>query len=253
MSSAKNETARVPFVDWLTRRLQRQGTQRLFGCSRWRHEFGSDRIGSAQRHAISIDCARGRRCHHGGRHWRARRGAWISILYQRARSRLGEQWFGIGSVGLGYQRCWSRETFGPGELDYVSHQVFDQAAAVAPLLAEGGGEILGDSVESSRSSSGSGRHHTHRGARRSMFPTGAALRAEVHATSTQRIGPVEPISDHKDLAIARKLPRSEQTPDHHRRARSGQTIRSRRKPQRLCGSAQRPSPLHLYGSRHNCF
>jgi len=34
------------------------------------------------------------------------------------------------------------ETFNPGETDYVSHQVFDQAALVAPLLERCGGRVL---------------------------------------------------------------------------------------------------------------
>jgi acetolactate synthase I/II/III large subunit len=75
------------------------------------------------------------------------------------------------------------ETFPPGELDYVSHQAFDQAALVAPLMPDGEGDILDANVHSVESWLARGPRPCRRPA--VMFPTGTELRAPADRVETQ--------------------------------------------------------------------
>jgi acetolactate synthase-1/2/3 large subunit len=101
------------------------------------------------------------------------------------------------------------ESFDPGETDYVSHQAFDQAALVAPLLERSGGRVLpatrqafegwlGDPAQASRAPA-------------VAFPTGDDMRRPALAADSGGPSP-EPTPDSSVLERARALIRASRRP-----------------------------------------
>ena len=167
-----------PFVDWLARRLQRAGTRLMFGVPGGGTSL--DLIDAASRHGIRMILT-------------AREDAAVimagvaavlsdapGLAFSTKGPGLASAANGIASAALDRMPVLlMAETFGSGETDYVTHQVFDQHALVAPLLGAAGGEVL-------EASTGAVEDWLTRGPSPAripavMFPTTAGLRRPIGA------------------------------------------------------------------------
>ena len=137
---------RQTFVDWLAQRLHSMGTRYLFGvpgggCS-------LDLIDATARHKIELVLT-------------AREDAAVimagvyGLLASAPGLALCTKGPGLASAANGIASAsldrmsvlLVAETFGPGELNYLSHQVYDQSALVRPLLQNGQYDILAPDYE----------------------------------------------------------------------------------------------------------
>lgn len=131
----------LPFVDWLAGRLHSAGTRFMYGVPG----------GGTSLDLIDAGARRGVRMVLTAREDAAVIMAGVSavlaeapgIAFSTKGPGLASAANGIASAALDRMPVLlMAETFGPGETNYVSHQVFDQAAMVTPLLSEGGGQVL---------------------------------------------------------------------------------------------------------------
>jgi acetolactate synthase I/II/III large subunit len=130
-----------PFVDWMVDRFHRAGTRLMFGVPGGGTSL--DLIDAGGRHGVRMVLT-------------AREDAAVimagvsSVLAEAPGIAFSTKGPGLASAANGIASAaldrmpvlLVAETFAPGETNYVSHQVFDQGAMVAPLLAEGGGQVL---------------------------------------------------------------------------------------------------------------
>jgi acetolactate synthase I/II/III large subunit len=136
----------LPFIDWLTARFHRAGTRLMFGVPGGGTSL--DLIDSSTRHGIRMVLT-------------AREDAAVimagvtGVLGQSPGLAFSTKGPGLSSASNGIASAaldrmpvlLMAETFAPGETDFVSHQVFDQPALVAPLLEVAAGKILDASVQ----------------------------------------------------------------------------------------------------------
>ena len=132
---------KAPFVDWLADRFHRAGTRLMFGVPGGGTSL--DLIDAATRRNIRMVLT-------------AREDAAVimagvsAVLAEAPGLAFSTKGPGLTSAANGIASAaldrmpvlLMAETFGPGETDYVSHQVFDQHALVTPLLGAAGGHVL---------------------------------------------------------------------------------------------------------------
>ncbi len=166
-------TEHIAFVDWMLRRCRDHGTRRLFGVPGGGTSLdviaaaknqGLDPVLTAREDAAVIMAGVS-----------GVLGNAPGIAFMTKGPGLASAANGLASASLDRMPVLVLgETFGPGELDYVSHQVFDQRAFVAPLLPRGQHDVLpaaADAVDAWLSSIVGGRR-----APAMMFATGEELR-----------------------------------------------------------------------------
>jgi len=164
------------FVNWLVERLYAAGTRRLFGVPGGGTSL--DLIDAATRQGMEMVLT-------------AREDAAVimagvsGVLTEAPGLAFATKGPGLASAANGLASAsldrmpalLVAETFGPGELDYVSHQAYDQPALVAPLLRNGSADVLDATVEAVegwlRAGPQPGRHPA------VMFPPADALKAAV--------------------------------------------------------------------------
>ena len=136
----------VPFVDWLIDRFHGMGSRRLFVVPGGGTSL--DLIAAAKRRGMEMFLT-------------AREDAAVimagvsgvlgeapGMAFMTKGPGLASATNGLASASLDRMPVLVvAETFAPGELDYVTHQAFDQEALVAPLLPGGGRDVLEASVE----------------------------------------------------------------------------------------------------------
>lgn len=161
------------FVDWLVERLRAAGTRFMFGVPGGGTSL--DLIDAARRRDIEMVLT-------------AREDAAVimagvagvlgdapGLAFSTKGPGLTSAANGIASAALDRMPVLlMTETFAPGETDYVSHQVFDQAALASPLLNAAGGGVIEAGVEAVESWLALGPRPARIPA--VMFPTSAALR-----------------------------------------------------------------------------
>ena len=139
-------TPEPPFVDWLADRLHGAGTRRMFGVPGGGTSL--DLIDAGRRRGIDLVLT-------------AREDAGVimagisAVLAEAPGLAFSTKGPGLASAANGLASAaldrmpvlLMAETFGPGEMDYVSHQVFDQTALVTPLLEVPGGGVLAASAQ----------------------------------------------------------------------------------------------------------
>ena len=163
----------TPFVDWLAARLRQAGTRRIFGVPGGGTSL--DLIAAARRQGIEMVLT-------------AREDAAVimagvsGVLAEAPGVAFATKGPGLASAANGLASAsldrmpalLIAETFVPGELGYVSHQAFDQAALAAPLLQGGMDNVLEASVDSVEAWFSAGPMPMRAPA--VMFPTSAELR-----------------------------------------------------------------------------
>lgn len=195
--------AEVPFVDWLVARLRQRGTKRFFGVPGGGTSL--DLIDAARRHDIDLVLT-------------AREDAAVimagvtGVLAEAPGLAFSTKGPGLTSASNGLASAaldrmpalLVSETFGPGELDYVSHQVFDQPALVTPILRKGDGEVIGETVEAVEDWLIQQPQPIRRPA--AMFPDTEALRRKVLPTGTDAPPQLAPVPSAKELeAVVERL------------------------------------------------
>ena len=190
-----------PFVDWLVDRLYRAGTRRLFGVPGGGTSL--DLIAAAKQRGMAMVLT-------------AREDAAVimagvsGVLSEAPGLAFTTKGPGLASAANGLASAsldrmpvlLLAETFAPGEMDYVSHQVFDQEALVAPLLQRGGSDVLAASAEAVEDWLGQGPAPIRAPA--VMFPTSDALRRPVQLTGTVKPAPEQQPHDDDGVRQARK-------------------------------------------------
>jgi acetolactate synthase I/II/III large subunit len=175
------------FVDWLAGRFHRAGTRLMFGVPGGGTSL--DLIDAARRHGIRMVLT-------------AREDAAVimagvaavlsnapGLAFSTKGPGLASATNGIASAALDRMPVLlMAETFGPGETDYVSHQVFDQHALVAPLLGAAEGSVL-------KASAGAVEEWLSRNPKPAripavMFPTPSSLRQAIGSALDEVAEPV---------------------------------------------------------------
>ncbi len=190
------------FVDWLVARLYEAGTRRLFGVPGGGTSL--DLIDAATRQGMQMVLT-------------AREDAAVimagvsGVLAEAPGLAFATKGPGLASAANGLASAsldrlpvlLVAETFGPGELDYVSHQAYDQAGLAAPLLQNGARDVLAADAEAVEAWLGNGPVPLRAPA--VMFPTADALRAPQKPGARATPPPASPLLDESHLISARRM------------------------------------------------
>ena len=190
------------FLDWLVGRLHRAGTRRMFGVPGGGTSL--DLIDAATRQGLEMVLT-------------AREDAAVimagvsGVLAEAPGLAFSTKGPGLASAANGLASAsldrmpalLMAETFVPGELDYVSHQAFDQPGLATPLLPDGRAGVLEASTEAVETWLSSGPMPSRRPA--VMFPTAAAFRAAVGTDAAPTSPPPANPIDSGALAKVREL------------------------------------------------
>jgi len=189
------------FLEWLIDRLYRSGTRRLFGVPGGGTSL--DLIDAASRQGMEMVLT--------AREDAAVIMAGVSGILTEAPGiasttkgpGLSSAANGLASASLDRMPALLiSETFGPGELDYITHQVYDQTALTAPLLQDGRGDILDATAEAVEAWLVQSSKQYRQPA--VMFPTGGEFRAPVNVAN-EPAQPVKASIDDSDLARASEM------------------------------------------------
>ena len=200
--------ADVAFIDWLVTRFYRAGTRRIFGVPGGGTSL--DLIHAAERCGMELVLT----AREDAAVMMAGAAAILSdapgIAFCTKGPGLASATNGLASAALDRMPVLLiAETFAPGEREYVTHQVFDQEALVAPLLRQRTEDILAcdvDAIESWLS-------RVPLNCPALMFPTGESLRQRVpteNPSAPTRNSAIQPAPD-ADIVreIARRVQQSQ--------------------------------------------